>query len=59
MEKAARGTDGRIYPWGNAKPDARALCNFTITNGVPRRWDAIRRRGICPYGCVDMAGNVE
>jgi len=54
-EKAARGTDGRKFPWGN-KFDARNLwCS------VKQRRDGtapVGERGISPYGCNDMAGNV-
>jgi len=56
-EKAARGTDGRNYPWGNAAPSSQACWN---------RWDG--KLGTCqvgsypegasPYGALDMAGNV-
>ena len=55
-EKAARGADGRIYPWGNEKP-TEALCNFGMKIGdtTPvERYEA----GKSLYGCLDMAGNV-
>jgi sulfatase modifying factor 1 len=54
-EKAARGTDGRKYPWGSEfKDDA---CNFGRkykgTTEVSRF-----ENGKSPYGCYDMSGNV-
>jgi len=55
-EKAARGTDRRIYPWGNQKPN-RQLCNHNFfvgdTTPVGHYPD-----GASPYGVLDMAGNV-
>ncbi len=55
-EKAARGTDGRTYPWGNQNPDS-ALANY---NGDV--WDTTEvgsySAGASPYGALDMAGNV-
>lgn len=55
-EKAARGTDGRIYPWGNQMPSA-ALANFDLkaedTTPVGQY-----PSGASPYGALDMAGNV-
>jgi formylglycine-generating enzyme required for sulfatase activity/uncharacterized caspase-like protein len=56
-EKAARGTDGRIYPWGDRRSTAE-LCNFD--NNV-RGITPVGRyslQGDSPYGCADMAGNV-
>jgi len=51
-EKAARGTDGRKYPWGN-EPD-RSRLRFGQDNVGPV---ATRPEGASPYGCLDMAGN--
>jgi formylglycine-generating enzyme required for sulfatase activity len=60
-EKAARGTDGREYPWGN---------ELVLTNAnMPMRWQAIGlpgdttpvgafENGKSPYGLYDMSGNV-
>ena len=55
-EKAARGTDGRIYPWGDSAPDERRL-NY---NGNVRDTTAVGTypTGASPYGALDMAGNV-
>jgi formylglycine-generating enzyme required for sulfatase activity len=56
-EYAARGTDGRIYPWGNDwKPDA---CNGR-ESGI-RSTTAVGSfaAGASPYGVLDMAGNVR
>ena len=52
-EKAARGTDGRIYPWGNQPRRDRA--NFDGTSTAPVGSFECRE---CPFGLSDMAGNV-
>jgi formylglycine-generating enzyme required for sulfatase activity len=56
-EKAARGTDGRAYPWGNTLPTG-ALCNFDQQIGDTTPVGRYSPQGNSPYGCVDMAGNV-
>lgn len=56
-EKAARGTDGRLYPWGNAKPDIYR-CNFGNHEKGTTPVGRYSPQGDSPYGCVDMAGNV-
>jgi formylglycine-generating enzyme required for sulfatase activity len=68
-EFAARGTDGRRYPWGmsppGAQPERRA--NFgTVECCAPDAADGYRdtapvgryERGASPFGILDMAGNV-
>ena len=55
-EKAARGTDGREYPWGNEFDKAR--CN-TGESGIGTTTPVgIYLDGASPYGVMDMAGNV-
>jgi len=56
-EKAARGTDGRLYPWGNVSPTAE-LCNFLFAVKDTTPVGRYSMRGDSPYGCADMAGNV-
>jgi formylglycine-generating enzyme required for sulfatase activity len=56
-EKAARGTDGRVWPWGDEPPTADH-CNFNNNIGTTTPVDRYSPRGDSPYGCVDMAGNV-
>lgn len=55
-EKAARGTDGRQYPWGNEWDPDR--CNSL--DGGPHRPEGAGSFPGClsPYGLVDMAGSV-
>jgi formylglycine-generating enzyme required for sulfatase activity len=62
-EKAARGTDGRKYPWGNDEPSDR-YANFG------KEWDNLNYEselltavgsyedGKSPFGIYDLAGNV-
>lgn len=59
-EKAARGTDGQIYPWGNET----ATCDYAVGY-----WDnggcgvchpvCSKPDGNSPYGLCDMAGNLD
>lgn len=55
-EKAARGTDGRIFPWGNSY-DVRRL---NASGGGKGDTTAVGSfpTGASPYGALDMAGNV-
>ena len=54
-EKAARGTDGREYPWGN---DWNADKTNTAETGLKKLISVGSfPDGISPYGCYDMAGN--
>ena len=52
-EKAARGTDRRVFPWGDAPRRDRA--NFDGTGTTPVGRFACPE---CPYGLADMSGNV-
>ncbi|MGB0894774.1 MAG: formylglycine-generating enzyme family protein [Parashewanella sp.] len=63
-EKAARGTDGRKFPWGNIKPS----CDLTVMDseyggnlgcGTGNVMNVgSKPKGVSPYGAFDMAGNV-
>ncbi len=57
-EKAARGLDGRSYPWGDAHP-TEETCNCDgLGPGRTTPVGAYIGRGTSPYGCEDMSGNV-
>ena len=55
-EKAARGTDGRIYPWGNESPNANFLNYKAVVGDVTE--GGKYPSGASIYGAYDMAGNV-
>jgi eukaryotic-like serine/threonine-protein kinase len=55
-EKAARGTDGRIYPWGDQSPSANLL-NYYQNEGDTTAVGSYPSSA-SPYGALDMAGNV-
>ncbi len=59
-EKAARGTDGRIWATGNTAPTcAQANMDGCVSGNLPRTWPAGSQAGaVSPYGAFDMAGNV-
>jgi len=57
-EKAARGTDGRTWPWGNTFDKNK--CNTREGGkGSTTPVGLYSPQGDSPYGCVDMAGNVS
>ena len=56
-EKAARGTDGRLFPWGDVDPTGVVdLLNF---QGQDTTQVGLFPSGASPYGALDMAGNVS
>jgi formylglycine-generating enzyme required for sulfatase activity len=56
-EKAARGTEGLRYPWGDTSPTAD-VCNYGYNAGHITPVGTYSPQGDSPYGCADMAGNV-
>jgi formylglycine-generating enzyme required for sulfatase activity len=55
-EKAARGTKGRVFPWGDKWDETR--CN-TSESGIGRTCAVgMYPDGVSPYRCLEMAGNV-
>ncbi|MEW8627229.1 MAG: formylglycine-generating enzyme family protein [Candidatus Thiodiazotropha sp.] len=62
-EKAARGTDGREYPWGDGYQGKYANVNETEAKVRPSYLEqttavGLYPQGASPYGVMDMAGNV-
>lgn len=58
-EKAARGTDGRLYPWGNEFESS--ACQHDHGGLTPPTGPAsvtTHPRGASPYGVMDMIGNI-
>ena len=55
-EKAARGTDGRIYPWGNQWDAQR--CNSEEGGQGGTTPVGVYPEGASPFGALDMAGSV-
>jgi len=56
-EKAARGSDGLLWPWGNDWDPERANCK-PDGPGETTPVGQYSPAGDSPYGCADMAGNV-
>jgi formylglycine-generating enzyme required for sulfatase activity len=56
-EKAARGTDHRLYPWGNQSPDLSSAENLIIQDQLKPAGQNIK--DISPYGLFDMGNNVS
>ncbi|HBB37364.1 MAG: hypothetical protein UX02_C0001G0263 [Candidatus Moranbacteria bacterium GW2011_GWC1_45_18] len=63
-EKAARGPDGRIWPWGNAWDPAKdnhgmgTEYGFDESDGYKYTAPVGTELGVSPYGALNMAGNV-
>jgi len=64
-ERAARGNDGRVYPWGDRLDPTRVNCDLSGERAAQQdRWmDFLGSvhgwtTGVSPYGCLNMAGNV-
>ncbi|RMH62717.1 MAG: formylglycine-generating enzyme family protein [Zetaproteobacteria bacterium] len=55
-EKAARGTDGRRWPWGNALRPENLNTYYRVGHTTPVN---AYPNGASPYGVMDMAGNVQ
>jgi formylglycine-generating enzyme required for sulfatase activity len=70
-EKAARGTEGQLFPWGDLSPGPEQvnLCDQSCARGAERESGLLDGfpgiapvgsfdEGASPYGLLDMAGNV-
>jgi formylglycine-generating enzyme required for sulfatase activity len=57
-EKAARGADGRLFPWGNAFRSDACCWNRTGEDGVTTDPVDAHPLGASPYGVMDMSGNL-
>ena len=57
-EKAARGEDGRKYPWGNEWDGSRCANSVSPNSLSSTKPVGSYPSGVSPYGVHDMAGNV-
>ena len=59
-EKAARGTDGRLFPWGNEFAGDACCWDWAATGSLAIATEPVtsRPQGASPYGVMHMAGNV-
>jgi serine/threonine-protein kinase len=57
-EKAARGSDGRSYPWGEQQPVTRQARLANVRSEDTCAVGSYRRTR-SPYGCEDLVGNVS
>ncbi|MDP8255926.1 MAG: SUMF1/EgtB/PvdO family nonheme iron enzyme [Candidatus Alcyoniella australis] len=60
-EKAARGIDGRRFPWGESQPTCNLTCSGINGSGCGKDRTFVAGSllaGASPYGALDMAGNV-
>lgn len=58
-EFAARGSDGRRYPWGDEEPDkGRAIYGRIFGKGGKPEAVGATPGDVSPFGILDMAGNV-
>ncbi|WNM61489.1 SUMF1/EgtB/PvdO family nonheme iron enzyme [Candidatus Nitrospira neomarina] len=63
-EKAARGNDGRAYPWGNEPLSAERTSKFLSYGDSPNHYEWMKPIGSypggkSPYGIDDLAGSVR
>ena len=58
-EKAARGTDGRKYPWGDRFDPTFCSMGLSTAEGATLRPAGAFPADVSPYGVRDMAGNVR
>jgi len=56
-EKAAKGMNANLYPWGDAAP-TRWFCNYDDRLGYLTGIGSYSPLGDSPYGCADLAGNI-
>jgi formylglycine-generating enzyme required for sulfatase activity len=56
-EKAARGDDGRTFPWGDSPPNC-TLVDFADCGGSYVTVDSLPA-GVSPYGALNMAGDIS